>query len=325
MRYEILAENFDRERINAVATHPLQSWEWGEARKKMGITIVRIGEFHNQVLTNIFQISFHNIPLVERTIGYVPKSVFPSLNAQEYIKKVALQRKAVCVKFEPNSNKSNRDFGLLVPAKHALFPSWTQVLDLSRSEKEISEKMKQKTRYNINLSQRKGVEVKEMTNRDGFEIYSDLYFKTTARQNYKGHTKEYHQMVFNELKDSISHIFVAWYKGVPIAAYHFFIFNKVGYYTYGGSSLDYKNVMGSNLLMWEVIKYCKKHGCTSFDMWGSLPPGYDSSTPWGGFTRFKEGFGTDFVEFEGSYDIVINKPLYATYNIAQSIRKRTIL
>ncbi|MCS6956233.1 MAG: peptidoglycan bridge formation glycyltransferase FemA/FemB family protein, partial [Patescibacteria group bacterium] len=57
-----------------------------------------------------------------------------------------------------------------------------------------------------------------------------------------------------------------------------------------------------------------------FDMWGSLPPNYNLNHPWSGFTRFKQGYGTKFVEMIGNYDLIINKPLYYVYNFLFFLR-----
>ena len=78
--------------------------------------------------------------------------------------------------------------------------------------------------------------------------------------------------------------------------------------------------MAANLLMWEAIKLGKKLGAKQFDMWGSLPPNYDQNHSWAGFTRFKEGYGTKFVEMIGSYDLVINPLLYWLYNFGYCLR-----
>jgi len=56
-------------------------------------------------------------------------------------------------------------------------------------------------------------------------------------------------------------------------------------------------------------------------MWGSLPPNYEPKHSWSGFTRFKEGYGTKFVEFIGSYDLVINPTLYKIYNAIYLLRE----
>jgi lipid II:glycine glycyltransferase (peptidoglycan interpeptide bridge formation enzyme) len=123
------------------------------------------------------------------------------------------------------------------------------------------------------------------------------------------------------LKKNIAHILIAFYNDVPLAAYELFYFNKVFYYPYGGSSNEYKNFMATNLLMWEAIKLGKKLGAEHFDMWGSLSPKYSHDHSWAGFTRFKEGYGTEFVEFVGSYDQIINQTGYSIYNFAYKLRE----
>ena len=199
-----------------------------------------------------------------------------------------------------------KQFNNLSISPHPLFPSWTQILDLTKSEDELLKSFHSKTRYNIRLAEKKGVVVKEMSNDKGFEIFSKLYFDTCKRQKYFGHTPKYHQIVWNSLKKDISHILIAFYNDTPLAAYELFYFKNILYYPYGGTSLEYRNLMASNLLMWEAIKLGKKSGAEKFDMWGSLSPGYDSSHSWSGFTRFKEGYGTKFTEFIGSYDQIIS-------------------
>ena len=88
--------------------------------------------------------------------------------------------------------------------------------------------------------------------------------------------------------------------------------DKVLYYPYGASSTEHKEVMANNLMMWEAIKFGKKHRCTSFDLWGREEGK--------GFTKFKEGYNPQVVEFIGSWDLVINPLLYWPYRLAEKIR-----
>ena len=74
---------------------------------------------------------------------------------------------------------------------------------------------------------------------------------------YFGHTKEYHEMVSNSLKDGIAHILIAFYNDVPLAAYELFKFKDIFYYPYGGTSELHRNLMAANLLMWEAIRLGK--------------------------------------------------------------------
>lgn len=320
---------------NQIATHPMQSWDWGVAREKMGVKVVRVGEFDGGVLKSSFQMTVHSIPHSPFYIGYLPRSSMPSAETLKFLKNYGKKNGLIYIKIEPdvvvipNSIRNPikilkhvQDDARIIKSPTPLFPAWTQTIDLAKSEDELLAKMKPKTRYNIKLAQKKGVTVKEMTTDGGFEIFIKLYFETCKRQHYAGHNYDYHKTLFTELNNNISHILVAYYNETPIAAYHLFKFNDVLYYPYGGSSDQYREVMGANLLMWEAMKFGKANGCTSFDLWGSLSPEYDSNNIWSGFTRFKEGFGTQFVETVGSYDLVVNNLLYSPLILAQKIREK---
>lgn len=336
MKINSIHDDFDQDVFNQKATHPLQSWEWGEARKKMGIEVLRIGEFDGDNVINVYQITFHRIPYTHFKIGYLPRSVMPSDEVVNFFYEYGKRNKVIFIKIEPYAKqvKSQKSKALPVgrqiknnhtyiqKSPHPLFPLWTQILDLTQSEDELLKKMQSKTRYNVNLANKKGVTVKEMTNKEGFEIFSKLYFETCNRQKYLGHDKTYHQKIFATLRNSISHILIAFYENTPLAAYEIFIFNDVLYYPYGGSSDMRRNFMATNLLMWETIKFGKSRGVKKFDMWGSLPPSYDKKNPWSGFTRFKEGYGGDFVEFIGSYDLIIHPILYSLYNTLYFLRQK---
>lgn len=321
---KIIPDDFSPNEYNKQAFHPLQTWEWGEARKKTGVEVVRLDDGKN-----VFQLTFHRIPKTNFRIGYLPRSVFPSKDVLNFLFDYAKKYKTIFIKIEPNEEKSNIKNQIsklqiknqkLIESNHPLFPEWTQVLDINKSEDELLKSFHSKTRYNIRLAEKKGVVIKEMSNDKGFEIFSRLYFETCKRQKYFGHTPKYHKIIWDSFKKDTAHILIAFYKEVPLAAYELFYFRNTLYYPYGGTSLEHRNLMASNLLMWEAIKLGKKLGAEKFDMWGSLGPNYDTTDPWSGFTRFKEGYSTIFTEFIGSYDLVINKNLYHLYDLADKFR-----
>jgi lipid II:glycine glycyltransferase (peptidoglycan interpeptide bridge formation enzyme) len=182
--------------------------------------------------------------------------------------------------------------------------------------------MKQKTRYNVGLAQRKGVTVRVDDSQEGVEEYLRLTFEeTTKRQKFYAHDKEYHRKMWKNMhKAGIAHLLRAEYQGETLATWVVFILNGVLYYPYGASSSKHRKVMASNLMMWEAIKFGQKMGCTSFDMWGSLGPNPDKNHSWIGFHRFKEGYGSVLVESAGTFDYVINQPMYKVYEIADKLR-----
>lgn len=318
---KLLDRDFNKDEYNSVAINPLQSWEWGEVREKTGNQIIRIGEFRGEKLINVFLISLHKIPLVNYYVGYCPRSVVPSVEVCDFIKKYCLDNQIITVKFEPYEKKSDQKIEHLQKSSFQLFPDWTQILNLNKTEDELLKNLKSKTRYNLRLAQKKGLKVVEKTDSEGFEIFSKLYFETCKRQNYLGHNRHYHQTVFECLKDKISHILIIYFENTPLGAYELFLFNNNLYYVYGGSSDEYRNYMATNLLMWEAIKFGQKNGVERFDMWGSLSPDFDEKDPWAGFTKFKEGYGTEYVQFVGSHDLIVNPVLYSIYCTVYKIRE----
>ncbi len=331
MTIKIIDQKLVKKTWNQIAKHPLQSWSWGEARKEMGIEVLRIAEFSKGELENVYQLTFHKIPYTHFKIGYLPRSTWPSKKVLEFIADYSKKNGVIFVKIEPYVQRKNFQFSIfnfqsnsnfqLLKSKHPLFPQWTQIIDLTKTEEKLLKNMHRKTRYNIRLAQKKGVIVKEMPNEEGFKIFSKLYFETCKRQKYFGHSLRYHRIVWNNLKNNIAHILVAFYQQTPLAAYELFFFKDTFYYPYGGTSLKYRNLMASNLLMWEAIRLGKKLGAKKFDMWGSLPPDYKQTHPWAGFTRFKQGYGGELVEMIGSFDLVVNPFLYKIYNLSYLLRQ----
>ena len=207
----------------------------------------------------------------------------------------------------------------------SIFGKHTFIVDLTPSEDEMLRRMKQKTRYNIRVAQKHGVVVKDVSNqKDGFDIFFSLYQDTQKRQKYLGHDKKYHHAVWDGMKGKYSKLFAAFYKDKPLAAYHIMYGKTRAFYVYGGTSSQEKQVMASNLLMWEVILDAKKQGKRYFDMWGALPEDYDKRDPWVGFHRFKEGYGGRHMTYMPTIDVVIDKVWYFLFSIAWPVRNKLL-
>ncbi len=319
----------DREVFDEAARHPLQSWAWGEFRRQTGVGLSRLMEIEDEKVQEVFQITWHRIPKTNKYIGYCPKSAIPDMEALEEIKKTAEKKGAILVKFEPNE-KVNEENKLKIEALEkmfnlvkgkSLFTKFTFQLDISKSEEELLKNMHQKTRYNLRLAEKRGVEIVEDKTEEGFEDYWKLTEETTKRQRFFAHTKNYHHKMWQTMLGSgMGHLFKAIYEGKVLTTWMVFVLNGVIYYPYGASSNENREVMASNLMMWEVIKFGKKENCSLFDMWGSLGKDPDPKDPWFGFHKFKQGYGADLVEFIGTYDLVISRPLYWLYNVANQAR-----
>ncbi|OGG14736.1 hypothetical protein A2773_03925 [Candidatus Gottesmanbacteria bacterium RIFCSPHIGHO2_01_FULL_39_10] len=319
----------DKQSFNKLALHPLQSWEWGEFREKTGVKVIRLGRYDDNKLTETAQITLHPIPHTTYSIGYFPKGILPSHEMLEKLVEVGKQYKCIFIKLEPNIEKhlvrqladQNSELNIQ-PSPHPLFTKYTFQLDINRNEEELLKNMHNKTRYNIRVAEKHEVTVTEDDSQEAFEEYLRLTFETTRRQKFFAHDRRYHKLMWETLsKSDIAHLFTATYQDKILVAWIVFLFNGVVYYPYGASSSEHRNVMASNLMMWEAIKWGKKNDAKLFDMWGALGPDPDPQDPWYGFHRFKEGYGAKLTEFVGSYDLVINPYLYTIYNFMYRVRE----
>lgn len=312
--------------------HPLQSYEWGEFREKTGVTVIRRGLFVSNTLREAYQLTIHKIPHTSFTIGYLPKCDMPSLSMVDDVKSIGEKYHCIFVQFEPNIFSNEQTIEeiknlSLISSAHPLFTKYSFQLDITKSEDELLKSMSQKTRYNIRVAQKHGVTVSEETSQKAFDAYLALTEETTKRQGFYAHTKKYHQLMWETLKNKsanleklTAHLFIAYLGQQPLTTWIVFTFHDMLYYPYGASSSLHRETMSSNLMMWEVIKFGKKLKLKTFDMWGALGPNPDTKDPWYGFHRFKMGYGPTLVEFAGSYDLVINPLLYQGYKIADKLR-----
>jgi len=307
--------------FNKAAGHPLQSWEWGEFRKRAGNEIVRF---------DFGQLTIHPIPFTKLKVAAFLKGAKPTEKMIKELKDLGNEKNLIFVRLEPNysvsvggrktgSKDSERVLKLLrnsgAVSGRTHFTPTTFWIDLTRSEDELMKSFHHKTRYNIRLAQKKGVKVVEDNSKKAFERYIELTRKTIERQGFYAHTEKYHrlmwQVLHEEMKNPIARLLTARYKGEIITAWIVFIWQDFLYYPYGASSDKHRNVMANNLIMWEAVLYGKSLGLKTFDLWGREPGK--------GFTKFKEGYNPQVVEFLGTWDLVAS-PLYYPYRAAEAFR-----
>lgn len=324
----------DREDFNKSAAHPLQSWEWGEFRARAGNEVVKLAVFEGKKLTGAIQITLHKVPGIPFKVGALIKGPKPTPEMINALKDLAKQENLIFIKIEPNfqidiegrkinNKEGNSVINLLkksgaIPGR-SLFTESSFWIDLTPSEEDLLKGFSSKTRYNIRLAQKHGVEVVEDNSDKSFEKYISLTKETVQRQGFYAHTERYHRLMWEYLhkemvatgKEPIARLLTAIYKGVIITAWIVFVWHDFLYYPYGASSDKYKNVMGNNLMMWEAIRYGKRLGLKTFDLWGREPGK--------GFTKFKEGYNPQVVKFLGTWDLPTSQ-LYWPYRAAESVR-----
>jgi peptidoglycan pentaglycine glycine transferase (the first glycine) len=263
-------------------------------------------------------LDWHNLPLVERVLAD--------------LKKTAHLEKSIFIKIDPDiisarglpgtgDEVANMETsGILDLMKNA---GWhlsddqiqfrnTVIIDLANPDKELLERMKQKTRYNIRLAERKGVMVRKGSLKDAVML-SKMYMETALRNGFAVRDREYYERVWGILSQaSMLTFLIAEIEGGPIAGLVLFHFAGRAYYFYGMSTELHRECMPTYLLQWKAIQTARELGCSIYDLWGAPDDFNDSDAMWGVF-RFKEGLGGQVIRTIGAWDFPARPGLYRLY------------
>ena len=222
---DIQRENWNKFIIENSSESFLQSWEWGNFQQTMGKKIYRIGvEDEGQILTVALLIRY-NLPFGKSYL-YCPRG--PVLSQKfikskvykvvdllfEEIEKIAKTEKAMFLKIDPPS-ELNHESGIMYQefrnkcqkSFSEVQPKDTLILNLEKSEEDLLKEMKQKTRYNIRLAEKKGVQISsyeagvagQKDFQKKFESFWDLIEDTSQRNKIISHNKDYYQKMLEGL------------------------------------------------------------------------------------------------------------------------------
>jgi len=302
--------------------HLLQTGEWGELKSGFGWEPVRIISKGMGV-----QLLFRRLPL-GFTIGYIPKPVISDqlsgISGEFWaeIDSVCKRKHTIFLKLEPDLWEDQKPdiWNLeLRTSPHNIQPPRTIIIDIKNSEEEILAHMKQKTRYNIRLAEKKGVTVRAW---DDIESFHKMMLVTGGRDSFGIHSLEYHRRAYELFHPAgICELLVAEYQGKPLAALMVFGRGRRAWYFYGASTDEERNRMPAYLLQWEAIKWAKSRGCEEYDLWGvpdedekTLEANFETRHDglWGVY-RFKRGFGGKLKRAAKAMDRVYNPLLYWAY------------
>jgi lipid II:glycine glycyltransferase (peptidoglycan interpeptide bridge formation enzyme) len=308
-------------------SHILQSSLWGELKRPNGWEPVRIRRGNTGA-----QILFRRLPL-GFSLAYIPKGpvgkdwqeLWPEVD-EECRKKRAISLLVEPDLWEPDPFEIERQFPVFSKVSFPIQPRRTILISLEGCEEQWLDNMKQKTRYNIRLAERKGIIVTELVD---LSVFNQMMQVTGERDGFGVHVAEYYQLAYNLFAPSGEcALLVAEYQGRPLAALMVFAMGKRAWYFYGASNDEERNRMPAYLLQWEAMRWAAKRGCTSYDLWGI--PDEDVETLetqfsergeglWGVY-RFKRGFGGQVNRAVGTWEKVYIPSLHWIY---QKVLKRS--
>ncbi len=302
--------------------HILQSWEWGQFKSHWGWTP---RYFLNEECTAAALVLRRTFSPLKLNVLYVPKG--PALDYANAtlvdrvlgdLVAIAKRDRAIFIKIDPDLHQPDRstllDRGWRYSAEQIQFRN-TMLIDLRRGEEELLAAMKPKTRYNVRLAQKKGVEVRLGDLGDLDQLYG-LYAETARRDEFIIRPIDYYRDAWGSfIRSGLAQPLIAVVDGQAVAGLILFRVADRAWYMYGMSSNLHREKMPNHVLQWEAMRWAKAQRCTVYDLWGAPDELNENDSMWGVY-KFKEGLGAEFAPHAGAHDFVISPLGYWLYTQA---------
>jgi peptidoglycan pentaglycine glycine transferase (the first glycine) len=313
---------------NFPEAHFMQTGEWGLLKSSFGWDVSRIINS-----TSGAQILLRRLPF-GFTIAYLPKGPLGEdfANIWPEVDQICRQHRVIFLKVEIDNWQdepldSEAKFPGFITSQFNIQPPNTIIINLEQDESIVLQKMRQKTRYNINLAAKKEVSVSKWND---IATFHSMITITGGRDGFGVHSQDYYQRVYDLFHPAgMCELLVAKYGDQPLAALMVFARGKRSWYVYGASSDQERNRMPAYLLQWEAIRWARNRGCQVYDLWGIPDQDQDileanflnrNDGLWGVY-RFKRGFGGESKRAHQALDKVYIPILYSIYQRLMASRQ----
>jgi peptidoglycan pentaglycine glycine transferase (the first glycine) len=280
---------------------------WGRVKDAVGWRAVRFLLEPSGEITGGCQLFLRDVPALG-TVAYAPHG--PVLDdagagAAELLQAIATfgRGRLRYLLFEPSNVPPLLQASLAArgfePAVLRVGPRATLVLPLDSNEDDLLKRMKGRTRYNVRLAAKKGIEVHRSSEDDLSNFYK-LLRATARRQRFQIYPESYYRRLWKVLAPGgQAQLFMATYQGAPVSAQLAIVFgstvtNKLT--AWSGAHADRKP---NEAVHWGAIRWAAAAGFKYYDFEGvdasvarALLNGDDvQSDAIPSVTAFKLGFG----------------------------------
>jgi len=243
------------------------------------------------------------------------------------LKKIAKSEQCVCIRLSPFWQKDDakvevlRSLGFRSSPLH-LLAEHIWYLDLrGKTEEQLLMSMRKTTRNLVRRAEREGVTVKTSDDpvRD-LPIFFALYEETRRRHHFVPYSKEFiHAQVKEFAKTNECCLYIASFKGEPVASSVHMVYGGETSYHHGASTTKYPDCYASYLLQWTAIRDALRRGDRIYNFWGISPEGA-MKHPFAGVRTFKTGFGGELFELMHCMDLPLS-PKYIKTWVVEAVRK----
>jgi hypothetical protein len=283
-----------------------QSPEYQELLRRLGSRVEAVGGEQAAYLSRI-------IPLPRPTWMVIQRAWDPAVLAPAA--QAARRWWAVSIKVAPQAIPGSPEAGAWEtalrehgyrPDKIPIAPTKTIRVPLGFSETDLLGQMKSKTRYNIRLSQRRGVCVRVLDGKQighspaDFDAFYHFFQSGNRLVRLTTGSRRPYEALFKAFGEKVFVVFAYIGRGELGAVATYMVTGDTVWYQLNRTTAEGRRDFAANLAVWEGMREGQRRGCRWFDFDGV----YDERFPdeaWKGFSRFKAGFGGEEVAYLGSY------------------------
>ncbi len=312
----------------------LQSWGWGDFQQVLGREVERwvaIDESGEWLAATQVIISEVNFKLAKKRYWWVARGPVAmkgdgGARAVEGLMKFLAERAraagAMFLRWEPldGEDVAGDEWQTVKNTQ----PAKTWMLDLRPEAEELLAMTHPKTRYNIRLAERKGVEIEVGSGEKMVKDFYKVLKHTAEREKFGVYGEKYYRQLAESLgcvaadggwvdsETASFKIYVARFKNEVVGGIGVALFGDMATYLYGGFDEKYRALMAPHGLQWRAITDARVAGCHYYDFWGVAPQGADEHA-WAGLSRFKRSFGGFEVDYPRAREVVLNKTWAGAY------------
>jgi len=293
----------------------LQSWRWGEYRRRQGWRIERL-RVENGSGVALAQVMFkHAGPI---SFAHIPRgpvvsgdAIWPDL--VEAIDQTCRRHRAVSVvvecEQEPVFVAGQRQTGFAAGPPH-LHPARTIKASLG-SDDELLAAMHASTRYHVRRAARDGVAIERAAgDASDRALFYRLLADTCRRNGFPIHPPAYYDDLLRLFDDDAA-LMMARHDDQIIAAALAVCFGDGAVYLHGGTSTERRGHGAAHLLQWELMRWARERGSHWYDFWGIATDG---------LYQFKIGFGGEVIDYPPTLERRYHPALAGAARVALAAR-----
>lgn len=309
------------ERLATLGGHFLQSRAWARCQARMGATIFHASAERWMWLGILQRVG----PFRRLYLPYGPQAADTDALCTALRVAALCARRQRChfVHFEPLSR------GPLAPQRcgacrvRSRQAEYTRVIRLDVDEVALRAGLSKGHRAAISAAARKGIVVEPSASPEALEAFLRMLRETSDRTGMPIYDDSYYRAIVDELGPTgEATVYLARHGERAIGAAIVLDLAGTRYYAFASSATDpeARRLGPGPPLVWRTMLDARAAGRTCLDFWGIAPPD-EPDHPWSGFTAFKRSFGGEVVRRNGTWDLPVERVVYAAWTLAQALRR----